>query len=128
MQIINHIRQTLTSNPSECFILEGYSQGAAATVDAMNQLSSGSEFKAIRGVFLVGDPRHKAGLSCNVDINGGDSTRNVDGVEAGDPTIPSAYVSKSMDVCNYVSLLHLFFIYVSSLETTLAQPKEERES
>jgi hypothetical protein len=29
--IINKITSTLRSNPEECFILEGYSQGAAAT-------------------------------------------------------------------------------------------------
>jgi hypothetical protein len=37
--IINHITTTLQTNPNECFILEGYSQGAAATVNALVQLT-----------------------------------------------------------------------------------------
>lgn len=102
--IVNHIQTTLASNPNECFILEGYSQGAAATVDAMSKLT-GASFTAVKGVFLIGDPEHKSGLTCNVDNMGGTTTRNVNGLESYKGGIPSNWVSKTLDVCIYVSLL-----------------------
>ncbi|KAH7094536.1 cutinase [Paraphoma chrysanthemicola] len=99
--IINHITSTLQSNPNECFILEGYSQGAAATVNALPKLT-GAKFDAVKGVFLIGNPEHKSGLACNVDNNGGTTTRNVNGLSAGfGGGIPSDWVSKSLDVCIY---------------------------
>ena len=103
--IINHIQQTLATNPSECFILEGYSQGAAATVNALPKLT-GSAFTAVKGVFLIGDPEHKSGLTCNVDNNGGTTTRNVNGLSAfGSTGVPSNWISKTLDVCIYVSTI-----------------------
>lgn len=103
IQIINKIQSTLRTNPNECFILEGYSQGAAATVDALPQLT-GASFDAVKGVFLIGDPDHKSGLACNVDNNGGTTTRNVNGLSAfGSRGIPSNWISKTKDVCIYVS-------------------------
>jgi hypothetical protein len=104
--IINHIQTTLQSSPNECFILEGYSQGAAATVNALVQLS-GSANTAVKGVFLIGDPLHKAGLACNVDSNGGTTTRNLNGISEyyGSNSIPSGFVSRSLDVCDPVSLI-----------------------
>ncbi|KZM26227.1 hydrolase [Ascochyta rabiei] len=97
--IINKITSTLASSPNECFILEGYSQGAAATVNAMPRLT-GANLNAVKGVFLIGDPAHKAGLTCNVDNNGGTTTRNVNGLSARiGTTIPSNWVSKTLDVC-----------------------------
>lgn len=105
--IVNHIQQTLASNPNECFILEGYSQGAAATVNAMPRLT-GAAFNAVKGVFLIGDPEHKSGLTCNVDNNGGTTTRNVNGLEAYSGSIPSNWVSKTLDVCIYVSFVLAF--------------------
>ncbi|KAK4499536.1 hypothetical protein PRZ48_010052 [Zasmidium cellare] len=99
--IINHIQQTLASNPNECFILEGYSQGAAATVNALSKLT-GASFNAVKGVFLIGDPEHKSGLACNVDNSGGTTTRNVNGLEASYTAgVPSNWVSKTLDVCIY---------------------------
>jgi hypothetical protein len=104
--IVNKITTTLRSNPDECFILEGYSQGAQATVNAMPRLT-GASFDAVKGVFLIGDPAHKSGLTCNVDNNGGTTTRNVSGLSAALGTgIPSNWVSKTLDVCIFVSLLH----------------------
>jgi hypothetical protein len=50
--IVNKITSTLRTNPKECFILEGYSQGAAATVNAMPKLT-GANFDAVKGVFLI---------------------------------------------------------------------------
>jgi len=96
--IINHIQTTLASNPNECFILEGYSQGAAATDDALPSLT-GNAFNAVKGVFLIGDPEHHSGLTCNVDNHGGTTTRNVNGIEAYKAGVPSNWVSKTLDVC-----------------------------
>jgi hypothetical protein len=100
--IVNKVTSTLRTSPEECFILEGYSQGAAATVNAMSKLT-GANFDAVKGVFLIGDPEHKSGLTCNVDNNGGTTTKNVNGISgrfaAG---IPSNWVSKTLDVCIYV--------------------------
>ena len=99
--IINKIESTLRSSPNECFILEGYSQGAQATVNAMPRLT-GASFDAVKGVFLIGDPAHKAGLACNVDNRGGSTTKNVNGISAALGTgIPSSWVAKTMDVCIY---------------------------
>lgn len=101
--IINQISTTLKSSPNECFILEGYSQGAAATVNALPKLT-GASFNAVKGVFLIGDPLHESGLACNVDNNGGTTTRNVNGlsIDSGNG-IPSNWISKTLDVCIFVS-------------------------
>ncbi|KAF5971644.1 putative cutinase 1 [Fusarium bulbicola] len=97
--IIREVNSVLASNPSECFILEGYSQGAAATVNALSQLT-GSAGDAVKGVFLIGDPLHKSGLACNVDNNGGTTTTNVNGLEAfGGGGIPQNWISRTLDVC-----------------------------
>lgn len=100
---MNKVQSTLASNPSECFVLEGYSQGAAGTVNALSMLT-GASFDAVKAVFLIGDPLHKSGLTCNVDNNGGTTTRDVNGLSAVFAAgIPSNWVSKTRDVCIYVS-------------------------
>ena len=100
-QIVNKVTTTLQSNPSTCFLLEGYSQGAAATVNALPKLT-GAAFDAVKGVFLIGDPIHKPGLACNVDSNGGTSTDNANGLEALLGTgIPAMWVFKTLDVCAF---------------------------
>jgi hypothetical protein len=101
-----------------CYILEGYSQGAAATVDAMPKLNSAA-FNAIKGVFLIGDPHHKSGLACNVDSNGGSTTKNVNGLTVLVGSIPAKWVSKTLDVCAYVS--HYNFRNISYTELTPSQ-------
>ncbi|KAF2624944.1 carbohydrate esterase family 5 protein [Macroventuria anomochaeta] len=99
--IVNKITSTLRTSPNECFILEGYSQGAQATVNALPKLT-GANFNAVKGVFLIGDPAHKSGLTCNVDNNGGTTTRNVNGLSGAFGTgIPSNWISKTLDVCIY---------------------------
>ncbi|KAI4729862.1 cutinase [Aureobasidium sp. EXF-10728] len=100
--IVNKITTTLQTSPNECFILEGYSQGAAATVNALPKLT-GTANTAVKGVFLIGDPLHKSGLTCNVDSNGGTTTRNVNGISynAYSNSIPSGWVSRTLDVCAY---------------------------
>jgi hypothetical protein len=100
--IVRKVKNTLATNPNECFILEGYSQGAAATTNALSQLT-GASFDAVKGVFLIGNPEHHPGLACNTDTNGGDTTDNVSGLSAALGQIPSNWVSKTLDVCNFVS-------------------------
>lgn len=112
-QIINHIQQTLASSPGECFILQGYSQGAAATVNALSSLTS-SQSAAVKGVFLIGDPEHKSGLACNVDNNGGTTTEDVNGLSVAQGSIPSAWITKTLDVCIYVGM-HLASSTLQSL-------------
>lgn len=102
--IINRITTTLRTDPGHCFILEGYSQGAAATTNALSQLT-GASFDAVKGVFLLGNPNHNAGLACNIDMEGGTRTLNVNGLSARLGAIPSNWISKTRDVCNFVSLL-----------------------
>lgn len=62
----------------------------------------GKAFDAVKGVFLVGNPERKSGLACNVDQNGGTTTKYVNGLEAYVGGIPNKWVSKTLDVCNYV--------------------------
>jgi len=58
----------------------------------------------VKGVFLIGNPDHKSGLACNVDNKGGTTTKNVNGISArASAGIPSNWVSKTQDVCIYVS-------------------------
>jgi hypothetical protein len=38
--IVNEIATTLSSSPAECFVLQGYSQGATATVNALPNLTA----------------------------------------------------------------------------------------
>jgi hypothetical protein len=79
---------------------------------------SGNAFSAVRGVFLIGDPEHKAGLACNVvrcfrcrihsggcwglacadsvlilrqDNHDGTTTRNVNGLSVYKGGIPSSW-------------------------------------
>ncbi|CAO1627228.1 unnamed protein product [Parajaminaea phylloscopi] len=96
--IVNKVTSTLASDASHCFILEGYSQGAAATVDALPKLT-GAAADAVKGVFLIGNPRRKPGLACNVDQNGGSTTKNTRGLESFQQAIPDSWVSKTKDVC-----------------------------
>lgn len=98
--IVRKVQSTLASDPGHCFFLEGYSQGAAATVNALERLT-GPSFDAVKGVFLIGNPEHKAGLACNVDVNGGTTTRNVNGISVYGGGLPATWVSKTLDVCNF---------------------------
>lgn len=104
--IVNQVQRGIQSNPDQCFILQGYSQGAAATVNALPKLT-GASFDAVKGVFLIGDPMHKSGLACNVDNKGGKTTSNVNGLSVMlGGGIPSDWVSKTLDVCILVSHGH----------------------
>ena len=103
--IVRKVSSALSSNPDTCIILEGYSQGAAATTNALPKLT-GKSFDAVKGVFLIGNPMHNKGKACNVDTKGGKSTLDVNGMSAALGGIPANWISKTLDVCNYVSLLH----------------------
>jgi hypothetical protein len=127
-QIVNKVTSSLRTNPNMCFILQGYSQGAAATVNAMPRLS-GASMDAVKGVFLIGDPEHRSGLACNVDANGGTTTKNVNGLSALLGGIPAAWVAKTMDVCAFgdgvcdtthgfgINAQHLSYPYSSSVQS-----------
>jgi hypothetical protein len=101
--IVRKVTTTLASAPGTCFVLEGYSQGAAATTNAMSKLT-GTAFDAVKAVFLIGNPEHHKGKACNVDTEGGQKTMNVNGMSAALGGIPDNWVSKTLDVCNYVRL------------------------
>lgn len=104
-QLINQVGKILGQDASECLILEGYSQGATVVVDALRQLT-GPSFDAVKGVFLIGDTRHEPGLACNVDMQGGDKTKDATGLLYEDGNgIPQNWVSKTIDVCNVVRAL-----------------------
>lgn len=90
-------------NPSMCFVLQGYSQGAIATIVALSQLRI-DQTANVRAVILVGNPEHKSGLECNVDEAGGSSTKYVDGVFAILDGIPGSWVTKSLDICAFLSV------------------------
>ncbi|KAI4851246.1 hypothetical protein E4T44_02253 [Aureobasidium sp. EXF-8845] len=89
----------LAADPSMCFFLEGYSQGAVAVVNTLRQLT-GPSFDAVKGIFLVGNLVHKAGFPCNFDSVGGTSTRNVYGI-TNTPGIPINWLYKALDICAY---------------------------
>ncbi|OAA69805.1 Cutinase [Cordyceps fumosorosea ARSEF 2679] len=94
------VGKILAKDASECIILEGYSQGATVVVDALPKLT-GAAFDAVKGVFLIGDTRRQPGLACNVDMQGGDKTKDTSGIlyEEG-KGIPTGWIAKSLDVCN----------------------------
>lgn len=94
----------MSENPAECFILEGYSQGATATCDALPKLT-GPAFDAVKGVVLIGNPTHQPGLACNVDMKGCKLTFNSRGIFTFKDGIPYEWVSKTLDICNFVSSL-----------------------
>ncbi|WRT69550.1 uncharacterized protein IL334_006537 [Kwoniella shivajii] len=98
--IVKKINSTLQTDPAHCFILQGYSQGAAGTTNALSKLT-GASFNAVKGVFLIGNPEHRSGLACNVDTKGGTTTKNVNGLSYKLGGIPANWVNKTLDVCNY---------------------------
>lgn len=71
---------------------------------------------AVKAVLLIGNPERVKGLKCNIDNNGGTTTRDVEGQYYGaaagivPPTttiskgVPSQWVDKTLDVCLYVSV------------------------
>ncbi|EPQ30387.1 uncharacterized protein PFL1_01913 [Pseudozyma flocculosa PF-1] len=98
LDIVNKVNSVLRTSPKECFILQGYSQGAAATTNAMPKLT-GAAFDAVRGVVLVGNPERQPGKDCNVDDRGGSSTKMVGGMMAMLGGIPANWVPKVLDIC-----------------------------
>lgn len=100
--IINKVMTITQSTSDHCIILQGYSQGAAATTNALNQLN-GTAAETVKGVFLIGNPLRKPNLSCNVNSTGGNSTAASLGIEMKLLTnlsgIPDSFVNKTLDVC-----------------------------
>ncbi|OAQ98884.1 hypothetical protein LLEC1_00753 [Akanthomyces lecanii] len=99
--IVKKVNAVVSQNPAACIILQGYSQGASATCDALPKLA-GPAFDAVKGVVLLGNPEHRPNLDCNVDLYGGKTTRSAIGFFGARSGIPSEWVSKSLDICNYV--------------------------
>lgn len=52
---------------------------------------------------MVGDPEHKSGLACNVDSQGVSSTKDANGIEIYKGGVPDAWVSRTFDICAFVS-------------------------
>ncbi|CAO1620367.1 unnamed protein product [Sympodiomycopsis kandeliae] len=96
IDIVRKVTSTLAQDPNMCFLLEGYSQGAAATVNAMRRLT-GKNFDAVKGVFLVGDPCRRAGSPANASPHGG---AILSGLESLICSIPPNWVEKTLDVCS----------------------------
>lgn len=100
-KILNKISSLLAQDANHCIILQGYSQGSAATVNALGRISA-SQMNAVRAIFLIGSPEHKPNLSCNVDPNNGTTTMAASGISyTGLNGVPSAYVAKTLDVCAF---------------------------
>jgi len=55
--------------------------------------------KTVKAVLMLGNPQHKAGLACNVDSKGGNSTFESNGVSVMDGGIPSQWISRTLDIC-----------------------------
>lgn len=84
---------------------------------------TGANFDAVKGAFLIGNPLHEAGLTCNVDNNGGTTTRNVNGLSAlGSDGVPSNWISKTLDVCIYVSQLYALVVDTINFSLPLLMP------
>lgn len=100
--IVNKVTAISQELPNQCVLLEGYSQGAAATTNALNQLN-GTAADQVKGVFLIGNPLRKPNLPCNVNNTGGTSTKSSVGVEVkflnNLPGVPDSFVNKTLDVC-----------------------------
>ncbi|TKY88082.1 hypothetical protein EX895_003178 [Sporisorium graminicola] len=97
--IIREINARLADDPDTCFVLQGYSQGATVITETMNQLS-GAPFDAVKAAILIGDTTHKPNLDCNVDGEGGNSTKAAIGVlSAFYKGVPDSWVSKTKDIC-----------------------------
>jgi hypothetical protein len=60
-------------------------------------------------------------LACNIDSNGGTTTRNDNGIEEsyGSNSIPSGFVSRSLDVCDPISFIFLLCVAKYSLLTSI---------
>lgn len=102
--ILDEINSTLTDSPRECFIIQGYSQGAAVVLNALPKLTD-VRFTAVKGVVLVGNPNRRAGLACNVDNYGGTTTKNVHGLtDYVNKPVPKDWIGKTLDICIYVSI------------------------
>lgn len=97
------IARKVEAGETACYLLFGWSQGAAAVVTAMSKLSHAATH-SVKAVILYGDPLKYPGLPCNVDGKGGKSTAQTYGnmVPTGKGNfigIPAAWVPKTLDIC-----------------------------
>jgi hypothetical protein len=100
--IVNKIAEAIAIDPARCVILQGYSQGASATVNAL-ALLNGTSADAVKAIFLIGNPLHKPGLACNVDDHGSNGSANALGLQLkllpNSNVVPDAFVARTLDVC-----------------------------
>ncbi|KAH8921003.1 carbohydrate esterase family 5 protein [Atractiella rhizophila] len=89
--------------PDQVYVLLGYSQGAAATYNALQQLSASSTAgKKVAAVFVIGNPERRPGFNADVDNTGGSLTDACFGIESSITAgLPRAWDStgKVLDVC-----------------------------
>lgn len=76
----NYITRGLKLCPQQKYVLMGYSQGAAVTLLALQNLQTSQAQEAIRGIVLIGNPYQVQNQAFTVDEHGGSSTRANDGV------------------------------------------------
>lgn len=82
-----------------CFLLKGYSQGDSVTANAIKQISSAdAAFDAIKSLWPTCNPQHRRGLACNIDTNGGDTSRDVNRLSASRGRILQELVPRTRDV------------------------------
>lgn len=100
--ILSKVAEAVAIDPARCIVLQGYSQGAAATVNAL-ALLNGTSADAVKAIYLIGNPLHKPGLTCNVDDHGGNDTVNALGLQLklfpNSNVVPDAFLSRTLDVC-----------------------------
>ncbi|CEH19474.1 Cutinase [Ceraceosorus bombacis] len=98
--ILRKVTSTLSECPDHMFALLGYSQGAAQTTAAVQQMPEDSdEFEAVKAIIVVGNPSRVPGLEGDVDDNGRQSGST--GVQAMMGGIPKYWddAGKVLDIC-----------------------------
>lgn len=100
--ILSKVAEAVQIDPARCIVLQGYSQGAAATVNAL-ALLNGTSADAVKAVYLIGNPLHRPGLSCNVDDKGGNGTLDAIGLQLklfpNSNVVPDSFLARTLDVC-----------------------------
>ncbi|PWN45478.1 alpha/beta-hydrolase [Ceraceosorus guamensis] len=98
--ILRQVSSTLSECPDHMFALLGYSQGAAQTTAAVQQIPEDSdEFEAVKAIIVIGNPSRVPGLQGDVDDNGRQSGST--GVQAMMGGIPQYWddAGKVLDIC-----------------------------
>lgn len=100
--ILKKLVSTLKQCPQTRFLLLGASQGAIATVVALQKFPPRSTLgRSIGAVLLFGNPLHRPNMESNVDSNGKESTDRFTGMAKQGQGIPRAWdrSGRVMDLC-----------------------------